>query len=73
VVLRIVPVLPTAVPIFASVKETDRSFFVVPLVWLIQALPPLVVLSIVPVLPTTVPIFASVKETAQSDAFIPLA
>ena len=54
---------PTAVPVFALVKETPYNEIVVPLVCEVQFVPPLVVLRIVPNVPTVVPLFASVKET----------
>jgi len=57
-----VPLFPTAVPWFASVKDTPKRLFVVPLDWLIQLSPPFVVLMIVPKDPTAVPLFASVNE-----------
>jgi hypothetical protein len=70
VVLKIVPLCPTAVPLFASVKETLRISFVVPLVCGAQVVPPSVVLKIVPLCPTAVPLFASVKETLRNKLFV---
>ena len=66
VVRRMVPELPTAVPVLASVKLTLLSVTVVPLVWLTQLAPPSVVRRMVPESPTAVPVLASVKLTSKS-------
>ncbi len=47
-VLKIVSEKPTAVPVFASVKETPNKLSAVPLVCLIQFNPAFVVLIIIP-------------------------
>ena len=40
VVRRIVPTNPTAVPVFASLKNTSKRSRLVPLDWLCQVVPP---------------------------------
>src|SRR5436190_17670680 len=60
-----VPPSPTAVPLFASMKETAHRVCVVPLAWIVQLFPPSVVRTIVPYSPTTVPVFASTKEAPR--------
>src|SRR5438876_7336940 len=60
-----VPPSPTAVPLFASMKETAHRVCVVPLAWIVQLFPPSVVLTIVPYSPTTVPVSASTKEAPR--------
>jgi hypothetical protein len=59
VVCRIAPAGPTAVPVFASTKETPLSQFVVPLLWRVQVVPPSVVRRIVPPSPTAHAVFGS--------------
>jgi len=58
--------------LFTSVNDTPQRLFSVPLVWLIQLVPPSVVLRIVPYDPTAVPLFASVNETPQREYGVPL-
>ena len=65
VLLRIVPMSPTAVPALASAKDTSYKILKVPLTSPTQLLPPSVVLTIVPPSPTAAPLFASEKETSQ--------
>jgi hypothetical protein len=76
-VRRIVPALPTAVPVFAATKETPQSEFVVPLLWGVQVAPPSVVCRIHRITllqdmdkkshsPPT-PVFTSTKETAFNE------
>jgi hypothetical protein len=48
VVCRIAPAKPTAVPVFASTKETPQRLFVGPLLWGVHVVPPFVVRRIVP-------------------------
>src|SRR5436309_10587489 len=60
-----VPPSPTAVPLFASMKETAHRVCVVPLAWIVQLFPPSVVLTIAPYSPTMVPVFASTKEAPR--------
>src|SRR5207249_8378255 len=62
----------TAVPLFASVKETALRLFVVPLVWLTQVFPASVVLMIIPFSPTAFPVSGSVNETASRPLLVPL-
>ena len=66
------PGVPTAVPLFASVKETPSNQFVVPLDCEVQFIPLFVVLRIIPNPPTAVPLFASVKETPFNSHIVPL-
>ena len=72
VVRRIVPPLPTAVPVFASLNQTLSSQWSVPLNWFTQVAPPSVVRRIVPPSPTAVPVFASLKQTPQRSSPVPL-
>ena len=71
VVLRIVPVSPTAQPVLASMKATEFSARAVPEVCAIQVAPPSVVLTIVQDSPTAHPVSASVKATEQSALVVP--
>ena len=79
VVLRIVPLIPTIVPLFASVKDTPTNLSAVPLVCGVHVAPPFMVLRImlskfVPLkrLPTAVPVFESVKATSLNIFAVPL-
>src|SRR6266536_3576978 len=72
IVLRIIPYQLTAVPLFASVKETALRLLVVPLVWLTQLAPPSIVLRMIPFSPTAVPWLVSVKDTPKSALAVPL-
>jgi hypothetical protein len=62
VVLRIFPLSPTAVPVFASVNETPLKGYVVPLDCEVHVVPPSVVLRIVPPSPTAHPIVDETKS-----------
>jgi hypothetical protein len=70
VVWRIVPEAPTAVPVFASVKQTPHRSAVVPLVCANQFAPPSLVRTITPAVPTAVPVFALVKKTELSCSLV---
>jgi hypothetical protein len=72
VVPRMVPLLPTTVPVLAPTNDTALSVFVVPLDWLVQLVPPFAVRRIIPLLPTTTPLFASAKETPYNVFVVPL-
>ena len=69
-VFRIVPPIPTAHPVFASMNETPESKWAVPLDCGVQVAPPSLVRRIVPPSPTTVPVLASVKDTARRNVLL---
>jgi hypothetical protein len=67
-----VPLHPTATPVLASVNETAYIGAVVPLVWVVQAVPPLVVRRIAPDSATAVMMFASMRDRPFRLEVVPL-
>ncbi len=64
-VRRMVPAVPTAVPVLRSKKDTPRRSLVVPLDWTVQVAPPSSVRMMVPKPPTATTVLASIAATAR--------
>src|SRR5262245_57868198 len=71
-VCRIVPESPTAQPVLASEKSTQKRFSAVPLVCSDQVSPPFQVPTIVPSKPAAQAVFASAAATVLSKLSVPL-
>ena len=69
---RIVPVEPTAVPVFASRNHTAENEAWTSVSCFCQVLPPSTVRRMVPPCPTAVPVFASENATDRSLFVVPL-
>jgi len=66
-----VPILPTAVPVFASTKDTPGRDVVIPLNWGAHVTPLSTVRRIVP-WPTAVAVLASKMDNPKSETVVPL-